>query len=195
MATDLAAAAPARDLVRPRRTALVIAAAVGVIFAGLIVILATRDPATTRLARSPLLGKPAPDVAGRTVDGSSFRLVDLRGRWVLVNFFATWCVPCRQEHPDLIRFALRHEFAGDAAVVGVVYDDDAGAVRRFRTKQGGDWPMVLDPSGRTALDFGVAGVPESFLISPDGFVAAKVVGGIRTERLERVLAEAKIRTN
>ena len=195
MASDLAqrptAPAPAP---RRRRSALLLAAAVGVVLVGLVVVLATRAPATTRLAQSPLLGLPAPEVAGRTIDGASFRLSDLRGQWVLVNFFATWCVPCRIEHPDLIRFSQRHAITGDAAAVGVVYDDSAAAVRRFRAKEGGDWPMVEDPSGRISVAFGVAGIPESFLVSPDGVVVAKVVGGIRSQSLERLLTEAKTRS-
>ena len=109
----------------------------------------------------------------------------------MLNFFATWCVPCRQEHDDLVRFQARHLPTGDATVVAVVYDDPASAVRRFRAEEGGDWPMVLDPSGRVALDYGVRGVPESYLISPDGFVAAKITGGVRAEDLEKLLAQAK----
>ncbi|MGH9149130.1 MAG: TlpA family protein disulfide reductase, partial [Acidimicrobiales bacterium] len=86
---------------------------------GVVAVLATRPPAASRVADSPLLGKPAPEVSGRTIDGDTVRLGDYRGKWVLVNFFATWCVPCRQEHPHLVRFDDRHRAIGDAAVVGV----------------------------------------------------------------------------
>jgi len=158
---------------------------------GLVVVLASRPPVATRTVRSQLFGKPAPDIAGPTIEGARIRLSDYRGRWVLVNFFATWCVPCRQEHPDLIAFRERHRAIGDAEVLGVIYSDSIGAVRQFRAEQGGDWPMVADPGGRIALDFGVAGVPESFLISPDGTVVSKVVGGVRAADLEDLLARAK----
>ena len=168
-----------------------LAGATGIVFVALVVVLATRAPATTRLSGSPLLGQQAPALAGRTIDGASYDLTAERGRWVVLNFFATWCVPCRQEHPDLVRFHARHLATGDATVVAVVYDDPASAVRRFRTEQGGDWPMVLDPSGRVALDYGVRGIPESYLISPDGVVAAKITGGVRAEDLEKLLARAK----
>jgi cytochrome c biogenesis protein CcmG/thiol:disulfide interchange protein DsbE len=155
------------------------------------VVLATRPPAATRAADSPLLGKPAPDIRGTTVDGQPADLAASRGKWVLVNFFATWCVPCRQEHGDLVRFSRQHQLAGDLDVIGVVYDDSPGAVRQFRAKEGGEWPLVADPDGRVALDFGVAGVPESYLIDPGGKVAAKIVGGVRFESLDRLLSQLK----
>jgi cytochrome c biogenesis protein CcmG, thiol:disulfide interchange protein DsbE len=183
-------AAPPLIAFRRTRRALWTAVAVGVVFAAFVAVLATRPSASTRLARSPLLGKPVPPIEGEALDAGQFNLSGLTGRWVLVNFFATWCVPCRLEHPELVRFAARHRALGDAEVVGVIYDDSSAAVRAFRAKEGGDWPMVADPKGRIALDFGVAGVPESYLISPDGVVTAKVVGGVREADLDRLLARA-----
>lgn len=183
MATDLTPAAP-------RRTALWITLGLGLAVVGLVAVLATSGPAASRVADSPLIGRPVPSVQGTTIDGADFDLATLRGRWVLVNFFATWCVPCRQEHPDLIAFHNRHERLGDATVVGIIYDDDTDAVRRFRTEEGGTWPMVQDPDGQISLDFGVAGVPESFLVAPDGTVVAKLIGGVNDTQLERLLTEA-----
>jgi cytochrome c biogenesis protein CcmG, thiol:disulfide interchange protein DsbE len=175
------------------RRALLIAAAVGVVVAGLVVVLARTPPANTRLADSPLLGKDLPSIAGRTIDGGRVQDSDLRGRWTLVNFFATWCVPCRKEHPELIRFAQRHATAGDAAVVAIIYDDTTSAVRDFRKSNGGDWPMIVDPDGQIALNFGVSGVPESFLVSPDGVIVSKILGGVTDVRLETLLDAAKRR--
>ena len=184
---------PERPLELPRRghRARWAALAVAVPVALLVAVLATRPDPGTRAARSPLLGKPAPDLAGRTIDGQAFDLRRSRGDWVLVNFFATWCVPCRDEHADLVAFSERHRQTGDATVVAVIYDDSEGAVREFRQDEGGDWPMVVDPKGRVALEWGVAGVPESYLVSPDGVVVAKVVGGVRLSSLESLLAQAR----
>lgn len=180
-------APPAVPPPRPARRGLWIAVAVGVPVALLIAVLATRQPAQTRIGDSPLVGKAAPQVEATTIDGEQFRLSDTRGRWVLVNFFATWCVPCRLEHGDLIQISQR----GDVAVVGVVYSDSVQAVKEFRAKEGGDWPMLDDPRGRVALDFGVAGVPESYLLDPEGTIVAKVLGGIRAVDFDRLLAEAR----
>ncbi len=182
---------PAVAGLRRTRKVLWIAVAVAVPVAILVLVLANGEPAATRAVRSPLVGKPAPPIEATTVDGQPATLADLRGQWVVVNFFATWCVPCRQEHPDLVRFSEAHKAAGDAAVLGVVYSDNTQAVREFRDKEGGDWAMLADPKGRIALDYGVAGVPESFLISPDGVVAAKLLGGVRAGDLEQLLYRAK----
>jgi cytochrome c biogenesis protein CcmG, thiol:disulfide interchange protein DsbE len=176
---------------RKSRRVLWMAVAVAVPVCLLVIALADGQPAATRVGRSPLVGKPAPAIEGTTVDGTSASLAELKGKWVVVNFFATWCVPCRVEHSELIRFAQAHEAAGDAAVLGVVYSDNAQAVREYRDKEGGGWPMLADPKGRVALDYGVAGIPESFLISPDGVVAAKLIGGVQAVRLDEVLNQAK----
>jgi len=190
-ATDTAGA---RRVLRRTRVALWAAVGVAVPVAALVVVLATRPPAATEAVHSPLVGKPAPVASGQTIDGRHVSLADFRGRWVLVNFFATWCIPCRKEHPDLVRFAAAHRARGDAVILAIVYDDAPDAVRSFRKSNGGDWPMLEDPSGHIALDFGVSGVPESFLVTPDGVIAAKVLGGIHLADLEHLLTTAKSRS-
>ena len=174
-----------------RRRAVWIALALTVPLVVLVAALAASPPSGTRSADSPLIGKLAPDIVARTIDGAEFRLSDLEGQWVLLNFFATWCVPCRTEHPQLIRWQERHQAAGDATVVGVVFDDSTSAVRRFRREEGGDWPMLDAPDGRVAVDYGVSGVPESYLISPNGFVVSKILGGILDGELEDLLQRAR----
>lgn len=182
---------------RRRRTARWIALAVAVPLVAIVAVLATTDSSAvrdaTRAAGSSLLGQPAPETTGPTIDGDTFDLAGLRGQWVLVNFFATWCVPCREEHDDLIRWQQRHAAAGDATLVGVVFSDNLDAVRRFRRDEGGGWPMLTDEGGKIAVDYGVIRVPESYLISPDGVVASKIVGGILEGELEELLQRAKDR--
>lgn len=188
--------APAAPVGTPGRSHAVRNAAIGVglVMLVLFAVLVRADGGTE--APSPLLGQPAPAVSGDVVwpaagaDGRPVSLDELQGKFVVVNFFATWCVPCREEHDDLVRFANRHAVAGDAAVVSVLYDDpDLDAVRDFFEREGGSWPVVDDRNAK--VDWGVRGVPESFLVSPDGFVLSRIVGGVEFEPLEDLLRRAK----
>lgn len=167
-----------------------IALGIGALLLGLVGVLATREPAQNTLAKSPLLGRPAPEVIGTGLDGSTVRLSSLRGRFVVVNFFATWCTPCLQEHDDLLRFSERHKAGGDASVLAVLFDDEPANARAFFEKRGGDWPVLEDASGKVALDFGVRGPPESYVIGPDGRVLAKYVGQVSDSGLDALLAKA-----
>jgi cytochrome c biogenesis protein CcmG/thiol:disulfide interchange protein DsbE len=177
--------------VRPRRrhTVLAIVVVVAVVVVGLFVVLATREPGRNTFADSPLLGDAAPPLAGDTLDGGSFDLDAERGRWVVVNFFASWCAPCRQEHPELVSFARRHQEGGDALVVSVAYNDDTDAVREYFDANGGDWPVVVGDTGPDALEWGVAGVPESYVVDPLGFVRFKVIGGVTAAGLDEALRQ------
>jgi cytochrome c biogenesis protein CcmG/thiol:disulfide interchange protein DsbE len=158
--------------VRRGHVAAISAAVVGVVVALLVGVLATREPATDKVAKSPLLGKTAPAIRAKTIDGKAFDLHRYDGEWVLVNFFATWCTPCRREHPELVKLAD----SDMTNVVSVVFQDDPGTVRAYLREQGGSWPVVQDPSGAIDLAYGVPKIPESYLISPDGIVVAKFLG-------------------
>lgn len=191
MTPDDESPSPTVTGIRRTRRALWIAVGVAVPAFLLVVVLATRPSASTRTVRSPLIGKPAPTTQATTIDGELVDLADLRGQWVVVNFFATWCVPCRIEHRELARFQQAHQAAGDASVVAVVFSDSTQAVKEFRADEGGTWPMLTDPKGSIALHFGVSGVPESFLVDPGGIVRARILGGVRAADLDRLLAEAR----
>ena len=175
---------------RPR-TALVGAVVVGVVVLGLVAVLATRDPASTRSGASPLVGGVAPAIVGTTIDGEPFSLDDLRGRWVVVNFFATWCAPCIVEHPELVSFRERHVALGDAEVVSVAINDRPEEVAAFFARNGGDWPVLADGVRPVPIEWGVTAPPESFLVTPQGFVAAKITGGVTEAELDAILAEAR----
>jgi cytochrome c biogenesis protein CcmG/thiol:disulfide interchange protein DsbE len=153
-----------------------IALAVAVVLGGLMVVLFTRPPASARLVKSPLVGRIAPD---------TFSIDAQRGRFVLVNYFATWCRPCQEEHDDLVRFAEAHP--DDARVISVVFSDDADDVERFFDERGGDWPVIRDDDGAIATAWGVARVPESYLVAPNGRVVGKITGGVTFEFLEEQL--------
>lgn len=174
-----------------RKVAPWIALGVGLVLLAMVLVAATSKSADSRVADSPLLGRPAPVAEGAVLSGPQQSLADLRGKYVIVNFFATWCVPCRREHPELVRFADRHAAAGDAAVLQVVYGDRASTVKAFLEKNGGDWTVLDDPTGSIALDWGVRGLPESYLIDPNGTVIVKITGGADAEGLDALLREAK----
>jgi len=176
---------------RRPRVALWAALAVAVVVAALVAVLAVSRSATGTVASSPLLGKPAPEIAGTAVDGRRVRLADLRGRFVVVNFFATWCVPCQQEQPELVAFNQRHAAAGDATILMVVFHDEPATVRSFQAKHGGTWPAVPDPGGDIALSYGVTGPPETYLVDPAGVVITRIIGPLRVANLEQLLNQAK----
>ncbi len=139
----------------------------------------TRDPF---VIPSPLAGTRAPDFRLATLEGDSLGLADLRETVVVLNFWASWCVPCRYEHPALLRASREYE-PNRARVVGVVYQDTPENARRFLDRFGGGWTSVLDPGSRVAIDFGVYGVPETFFIGRDGRIARKHIGPVDWETI------------
>ncbi|HXH58042.1 TlpA disulfide reductase family protein [Iamia sp.] len=174
---------------RRGRGAVFIALPIAVVLLALVVVLATRAPASDRQVDSPLLGRQAPRIEGQTLEGRSFDSATYDGRWLVVNFFATWCVPCVQEHPELIAFQRAQQEAGQANVVSVVFSDDRASVEGFFERNGGEWPVVLTEDTVVA-EWGVAGVPESYLVDPGGVVRAKLIGGVTAAGLDSILGEA-----
>jgi cytochrome c biogenesis protein CcmG/thiol:disulfide interchange protein DsbE len=173
---------PARRKRRSRWTQL------GVVLAGVALLTLllsfglSRDPT---IIRSPLIGRQAPDFALRTLDGSrTVRLSELRGQVVVINFWASWCAPCRIEHPDLAGAWQRYRDRG-MVLIGVAFQDRPSESRAYIAQLGGDWPQLSDPSSRTALAYGVYGVPETYVIGPDGRVAFKHIGPVDYGRLSQ----------
>jgi cytochrome c biogenesis protein CcmG/thiol:disulfide interchange protein DsbE len=169
---------------RPRQVALLLAAVAAVVAltSWLLSVGLQRDPTAIR---SPLLGRPAPDFALRALDGDHVvRLGELRGQVVVVNFWASWCAECRVEHPALSAAWNRFRDAG-VVVVGVDFQDDHANALAYLAETGTTWPVVADPGSRTALAYGVYGIPETFFIGPDGQVTAKQVGPVTYDQLVR----------
>ncbi len=134
-------------------------------------------------------GKPAPDFTLTTFDGGSFSLSSQRGKVVLINFWASWCGPCQEEAPVLQDGWQRYRERG-VTFVGVNIWDKEEDARAFIARYGVTYINGPDASGKIAVDYGVAGVPETFLVSPDGTVAQKFVGTINSpEILDNLLAK------
>lgn len=139
----------------------------------------TRDP---RSVPSPLPGTPAPDFTLQTLAGDTLRLHDLAGQVVVLNFWASWCLACRDEHPLFVEADGRYREQG-LRVVGVVYQDTRDNAREWMRERGGDWPNVLDAGSRTAIEYGLFGVPETFFIGRDGRIAYKQIGPVNAQVL------------
>lgn len=151
--------------------------AVAVVLVGFFVVLAAAKPRTDSDISSPLIGNAAPAVVSTLVGGGDFDLARRKGSWVVLNFFNSTCVPCRNEHPELVKFAASQEKLDDGAeLFTVVNDDTDGAVTAFFDKNGGSWGKVRDPDGAIAVAFGVAKVPETWVIDPAGFVRMRIAG-------------------
>jgi cytochrome c biogenesis protein CcmG/thiol:disulfide interchange protein DsbE len=160
------------------------------------VVLATRTPQEATEVQSPLVGHMAPQFSGANIQahgGTRVSLRSLRGRYVFVNFFASWCGPCQQETPDLITFDYNQAHtAGGAHLVGVVFHDEVTSARQFQISQGATWPTVSDPGGSIAAHYGVSGPPTTFLIDPSGRITVNPSTGPATEAdLLHMLKEAR----
>lgn len=153
-----------------------------VLFAVLVVIfgVALKRAPEHQTVASALIGKPAPDFAlpdlldpQRTV-----RMADYRGRWALVNIWGTWCVECRAEHPVLVEIKRQ----GQVEIIGLNYKDEPDKAIAWLAELGNPYVAVpVDKEGRSAIDWGVYGAPETFLVNPDGIIVDKIVGQVTPE--------------
>lgn len=153
---------------------------VGIIAATVIlaVVLASRFGTDPGLVDSPLIGLPAPAFDLETLSGDGkVSLEGLRGEIVVVNFFASWCLQCRNEHDDLV--ATANSFAGDGVTfVQIAYQEEPEQSLSYLDEVGISeaTAYLADPGSRTAIAFGVFGIPETFFIDPDGVVVGKIIG-------------------
>lgn len=163
-----------------------VSAAVGVVVAMFFLVLLVAEPDNDTVARSPLLGQPAPAISSRTIDGESFVLERRKGSWVVLNFFNSTCVPCINEHPLLVDFAEAESSKPDGAeLYTIINDDSSESIRDFFARNGGDWSKVTDDNGAIAVAFGVARVPETWIIDPNGVVRLRITGELTEGLLGR----------
>jgi len=162
---------------------------VAVVAAVLFSVLAMAGPSAQSTANSPLLGKPAPSLSGVPLRGGPREgLASFSGRWVLVNFSASWCVPCAQEMPQLLTFASTAAKAGPhgPVILMVAYDEgDLSGLRSFEASRGATWPAIDSPGA--TVRWGLRGVPESFLVDPRGTVVEHVSGGLNALQIQQFI--------
>lgn len=128
----------------------------------------------------PTPGNPAPAISGTALDGSSLDLASFKGHPVVVNFWASWCVPCRDEFP-VFKDELAAHASDGLVVLGVLYKDQADLGKSFSTDFGATWPTVTDPNGSIADAYRIAAPPETFFIDKGGVIRGVQIGAMTAD--------------
>jgi cytochrome c biogenesis protein CcmG/thiol:disulfide interchange protein DsbE len=135
-----------------------------------------------------LKGKPAPEFTLKRLDnGARVTLAELKGKPLVINFWATWCGPCKQEDP-VLRWGYR-KFGQEAAFIGVIFEDTEENARRALAENNLGFPQLVDPLSSMAVDYGVTGVPETYFVDASGTIRGKFVGPIDPQSLTERIQE------
>ena len=165
------------------RTVLTVGIAIAAVLVVILFLGLGKDPSEIR---SPLIGKPAPTFALREVGtGRTIDIASLRGKPVVLNFWATWCGPCWEEHPILV--ANARMLQPNVQFLGVVFQDKEDKILGFLQQRGQSYPTVVDDKGKTAIAYGIGGVPETFFLDANGVIVAKYNGPMSAEILQENL--------
>ena len=177
-----------------RRLAPLIAGAIAVVMVGLMVVFVgavSGDDTGGTNADSPLIGRPAPEATGTLSDGTAFDLSRRKGSWVVLNFFDPTCVPCIREHPELVTFSEDQATLGNdgAELYSVITSGDQDEIEAFFAENGGDWPAIYSEADEFPVAFGVAQVPETWIIDPSGVVQLRLISEVTAEQLNSILRQ------
>jgi cytochrome c biogenesis protein CcmG/thiol:disulfide interchange protein DsbE len=166
---------------------------IAVVMVALFWVLLSADPNRTESADTPLIGRIAPASTGELADGAPFDLSRRKGSWVVLNFFTHNCVPCVREHPELIEFVDQQRALGTegAEFYTIVRDSNRDEVEAFFAERGGDWPIVYDPRFEFANDFGVALVPETWIIDDNGVVRQRLISEVTAASLGSLIQQLR----
>lgn len=135
----------------------------------------------------PLKGKPAPNFALNDSEGNRVQLSDLRGKVVIINFWATWCGPCRQEFPELQKAATRQ--GSDVVVLALDQSESTDKVTRFRDKFNASFPILMDTTNAVFNSYGLSGIPDTIFIDRDGIVREVVAGPLSSGSFQYRIAQ------
>jgi len=177
-----------------RRLAPLIAGAIAVVMVGLMVVFVgavSGDDTGGTNADSPLIGRPAPEATGTLSDGTAFDLSRRKGSWVVLNFFDPTCVPCIREHPELVTFTEDQATLGNdgAEMYSVITRGEQDEIEAFFAENGGDWPAIYSEADEFPVAFGVAQVPETWIIDPSGVVQLRLISEVTAEQLNSILRQ------
>jgi thiol-disulfide isomerase/thioredoxin len=168
-----------------------IALGIAVVLVAFTVVLAVQTRSQPSVPRLVLEHASAPQLNLKTLDGKAVTSAQLRSKTYVVNFFNSWCIPCQQETPALKTFYDQHKSEGDFAMLGIIIDDDAPTMRGYVRDRGIGWPVLVDPKGSAALDYGTTGQPETYVVAPDGVVVCGTLGPSSVAELNTWLAAAR----
>ena len=146
------------------------------------------DSGTASSGRAEL-DKPAPDFTLKDLDGNTVRLSDFLGKVVFLNFWATWCPPCRNEMPDIEKVHWKYKDR-DVVVLGIDLRENASTVRPFVEDGGYTWTFLLDTTGEVGSMYSVSAIPTSYFVDRNGIIRAVVIGGMTGATMEAKLAQA-----
>lgn len=162
------------------RTVLIVGVLIAAVLVGILFMGLGKNPAEIR---SPLIGKPAPAFALRQAGTSNtIDIAQFRGKPLVVNFWATWCGPCWEEHPVLVASARMMQ--PNVQFLGVVFQDKEEKILGFLQQRGESYPTVVDDAGKTAIAYGVGGIPETYFIDANGVIVAKYNGPMSSDILQ-----------
>ena len=171
----------------------VLALVVGAVCIALIVVFALRTVGGTRATTTPLGGSMAKAISGTNlVNGATISLSALRGRYVIVDFFASWCGACLSEEPQIEAFTFAYRNDRTVGFIGVDIDDSINNARGFFSRYGATWPAVVDTTGSIAQSYGVAQPPELFLVDPKGKIVSSISQQVTETELSNWIREAKV---
>jgi cytochrome c biogenesis protein CcmG/thiol:disulfide interchange protein DsbE len=136
--------------------------------------------------RTGTVGRPAAAFTLPMLDGGSLASTDYAGKVIVVNFFASWCIPCKEENPALVRVYERYR-SSDVAFLGILYQDSGERGVQYVKDNGVVWPTANDGNGQVAFAYGVRGIPETYFIGTDGIIQGRHIGPIDEGTLVRAI--------